>query len=107
MVEGLKHHLKVYKLRSKVKIKDTTSAYDVLVAGVHDPWKGSSKTGEGVVASPGNLLSRFADPRCDNLGVRLLRPKDDAGAEVAFNYVPRPPLCCLDLWCEIIRFYVD
>lgn len=93
-MEGLKRHLKLYKLRSKVKIKDATTLYDVLVSGVHDPWQASTDMGggrgdvpppSGAREPPGCTDSRFArfeDPRCKALGVRLIRPKDaDAGEE--------------------------
>ncbi|CAM9286295.1 unnamed protein product [Laminaria digitata] len=97
VAEGLKRHLKLYKLRSKVKIKDATAGYEVLVSGVHDPWQGGSTRsgGEGdpsppqvAVAAAAGLSdvearssSRFLDPRCNALGVRLIRPKGEAGPD--------------------------
>eukprot|EP00903_Cladosiphon_okamuranus_P009194 g8781.t1 len=93
VAEGLKTHLKLYKLRSKVKIKDATPAYDVLVSGVQDPWQAAaagSEEGGGWFAAPENAaaqaqveaeagavgrVARFADPRCVALGVRVIRPK--------------------------------
>lgn len=92
VAEGLKSHLKLYKLRSKVKIKDATSLYDVLVSGVHDPWQASSTDGPkrddlslpaetpGQPDGASTTLARFVDPRCAALGVRSIRPKGDAGA---------------------------
>lgn len=80
VVGGLKTHLKLYKLRSKVKIKDATTLYDVLVSGVQDPWQ-ASESGGGEDPSPLPVAAggRFADPRCATLGVRAIRPKGEAG----------------------------
>lgn len=89
IAESLKAHLKVYKLRSKVKIKDVTAMYDVLVSGVQDPWHVSTGNGDGNGSSPseakmddgrrkGDHTARFLDPRCSALGTRILRPKDAA-----------------------------
>lgn len=91
VAEGLKTHLKLYKLRSKVKIKDATALYDVLVSGVQDPWQ-AAESGEGrdMSAAPaeaagetdagaGGRVARFADPRSPALGVRVIRPKGEAG----------------------------
>lgn len=94
VAEGLKTHLKLYKLRSKVKIKDATAGYEVLVSGVHDPWQGSTRSGGEGDPSPPQVApaaglsdvddvrssARFLDPRCAALGVRLIRPKGEAGA---------------------------
>lgn len=86
-MEGLKTHLKLYKLRSKVKIKDATALYDVLVSAVQDPWQ-AAESGEGgdLPALPVEMAgqtagdaARFADPRCAALGVRVIRPKGEAG----------------------------
>lgn len=95
VADGLKTHLKLYKLRSKVKIKDATATYDVLVSGVQDPWQAAApaESGEGGdrSAAPDNAAAgeadagadgraaRFADPRCAALGVRVIRPKGEAG----------------------------
>lgn len=98
-------HLKVYKLRSKARIKDVTPSYDVLVSGVHNPWLAGEQggnTGDGGEASPGNPSARefasglgaaehvatFEDPRCPQLGVRALRPRDPGEGAV-----PSGPLC--------------
>lgn len=85
VAEGLKTHLKLYKLRSKVRIKDVTALYDVLVSGVRDPWQQAAEGG-GAAADPsappaaaGGRAARFADPRCAALGVRVIRPKEEAG----------------------------
>lgn len=93
VAEGLKTHLKLYKLRSKVKIKDVTAGYEVMVSGVHDPWQGSTRSGEKGDPPPPQVApaaglsdmdmrssARFVDPRCAALGVRLIRPKGEAGA---------------------------
>ncbi|CAN0128773.1 unnamed protein product, partial [Hapterophycus canaliculatus] len=85
VAQGLKTHLKLYKLRSKVKIKDATALYDVLVSGVRDPWQAgdSEDGGHGspqAEADPGGPADRFTDPRCTALGVRLIRPKGETGA---------------------------
>lgn len=85
VAQGLKTHLKLYKLRSKVKIKDATALYDVLVSGVRDPWQATESGGGGNSSPPpdadaGGGEARFKDPRCTALGVRLIRPKGEAGA---------------------------
>lgn len=97
---ALTAHLKTYKLRSKVKIKDVTHLYDVLVSGIRDPWKTVAE--EAQKGSGGNVLShsgvsakqaapglmnteysaRFEDPRCAALGTRLLRLKGNGGGEL-------------------------
>lgn len=93
IAEDLKAQLKVYKLRSKVKIKDATALYDVLVSGVHDPWQGMIEKEEikstTVGATPtatqpksdgaGEHLALFEDPRSASLGVRFIRPKGKTG----------------------------
>lgn len=83
IAEGLKSHLKLYKLRSKVKIKDATALYDVFVSGIHDPARGSEKGDEKDVSpresATGGALARFSDPRSAALGVRLIRPKGGEG----------------------------
>lgn len=90
--EGLKAHLKLYKLRSKVRIKDATPLYDVVVSGVQDPWQAAAEsrdggdlsappvkaTGETDAGAADGRLARFADPRCAALGVRVIRPKGEA-----------------------------
>ncbi|CAM9570799.1 unnamed protein product, partial [Ascophyllum nodosum] len=92
----------LYKLRSKVKIKDTTALYDVLVMGVHDPWQVSSTENSGkgshspVAASSAaaaprqpyndgddDRLALFEDPRSAKLGRRLIRPKAGNGERSA------------------------
>lgn len=89
VADSLKTHLKLYKLRSKVRIKDATALYDVLVSGVRDPWQAPEREGGGDV-SPAAAAGRsgdgaggreacFPDPRCAALGVRLIRPKGEAG----------------------------
>eukprot|EP00752_Nemacystus_decipiens_P009573 g8553.t1 len=93
VAEGLKTHLKLYKLRSKVKIKDATAAYDVLVSGVQDPWQAAAESEDGgdlsaapdkaaaqADASAGGQAARFADPRCAALGFRIIRPKGSSDA---------------------------
>lgn len=90
----MKTHLKLYKLRSKVKIKDATSTYDVLVSGVQDPWQAAVEDGGGgeapekaageTGAGAGGRAARFADPRCAALGVRVIRPKGEAGSRARF-----------------------
>ncbi|CAN0187708.1 unnamed protein product [Scytosiphon promiscuus] len=83
VAQVLKTHLKLYKLRSKVKIKDASTLYDVLVSGVRDPWQ-AGESGDGGDAYPqpdadtGGCAVRYADPRCAALGVRLIRPKGEA-----------------------------
>ena len=93
VAEGLKTHLKLYKLRSKVKIKDATAAYDVLVSGVQDPWQTAAEgeevgdpsaapdkaAGSETDAGAGARVARFADPRSTALGVRVIRPKGEVG----------------------------
>ena len=98
VADDLKKQLKLYKLRSKVKIKDTTALYDVLVMGVHDPWQVSSTENSGkgshspVAASSAaaaprqpyndgddDRLALFEDPRSAKLGRRLIRPKAGNG----------------------------
>ncbi|CAB1112886.1 unnamed protein product [Ectocarpus sp. CCAP 1310/34] len=88
VADSLKTHLKLYKLRSKVKIKDATALYDVLVSGVRDPWQAPEREGGGDMspAAAGHLggagggrEARFPDPRSAALGVRLIRPKGETG----------------------------
>lgn len=81
IVGGLKTHLKLYKLRSKVKIKDATALYDVVVSGVQDPWQeaASGASEDPSIPPAAAEEARFADPRCAALGVRMIRPKGEAG----------------------------
>ncbi|CBJ34215.1 conserved unknown protein [Ectocarpus siliculosus] len=89
VADSLKTHLKLYKLRSKVRIKDATALYDVLVSGVRDPWQAPEREGGGDVSpaaagrlgdgAGGGREARFPDPRSAALGVRLIRPKDETG----------------------------
>ncbi|CAM9238552.1 unnamed protein product [Ectocarpus fasciculatus] len=93
VADSLKTHLKLYKLRSKVRIKDATALYDVLVSGVRDPWQVPEREGGGDVppaaaagrsgGGAGGREARFPDPRCAALGVRLIRPKGEAGSDGA------------------------
>ncbi|CAM9726824.1 unnamed protein product, partial [Ectocarpus sp. 12 AP-2014] len=83
----------LYKLRSKVRIKDATALYDVLVSGVLDPWQAHEREGGGDVSpaaagcldygAGGSREARFPDPRSAALGVRLIRPKGETGSDGA------------------------
>lgn len=89
VADSLKTHLKLYKLRSKVRIKDATALYDVLVSGVRDPWQAPEREGGGDVSlaaaarlddgAGGSREARFPDPRSAALGMRLIRPKGETG----------------------------
>lgn len=86
IAEDLKTQLKVYKLRSKVKIHDATALYDVIVSGVHDPWQGmiEKEDMEATTTAPqpksdgiSEQLALFEDPRSTSLGVRFIRTKGE------------------------------
>ncbi|CAN0099706.1 unnamed protein product, partial [Discosporangium mesarthrocarpum] len=89
LVKSPQHEAKgkpTYKLRSKAKIKDVTSQFDVMVTGIRDPWgKGGRGAGREVgLGEEGMPIASYADPRCADLGVRLIRPRAEScmgGAE--------------------------
>ncbi|CAM9171040.1 unnamed protein product, partial [Ectocarpus sp. 13 AM-2016] len=93
VADSLKTHLKLYKLRSKVRIKDATALYDVLVSGVLDPWQAPERERGGDVSpaaagrlddgAGGSREVRFPDPRSPALGVRLIRSKGENGSDGA------------------------
>lgn len=87
--DALMEHIKIYKLRSKIKLRDITKRYEMYASGVEDPW--AEPLAEGDAPSPGldtretsesSSSLRLPDPRCRELGLRLLLRREGEGTLV-------------------------